>query len=657
MYRGAYLGGMIRLKNSYDMIIKIRAFEETILSLFEQNRLSGTTHTYIGEEATAAALMNYVTENDTVFSNHRCHGHYLAYGGPEERLLAEIMSKESGLCHGKGGSQHIRYKNFFSNGIQGGIVPDALGVAFSKKLDGKQDNTIVFLGDGTLGQGVVYESLNIASIFQVPIIFVVEDNQYAMSTKRIDAISGNISERISSYGIKTFDITSTDFDKLTSFFADVFSYINQERKPTCIVIHNYRLGAHSKGDDTRAPEEIAENMINDPMLIVRNKIGAVEFDKIYNHYKAVFMELADSLENEAIISIDEPINQINHSNVSFLYTGNERCVERIRGVFFDKLKENKNIVMYGEDVCDPYGGAFKVTKGLSTKYKNQVFNMPISEACMTGIAVGMAMTGKIPVAEMMFGDFITLGFDQLLNHAVKYNWVYGDDINVPMIVRAPMGGKRGYGPTHSQSLEKYLIGIPLLKVLALSYVHDPAVLYRQLFACIDGPTVVIENKKLYAERIANIENNNYEQFEVKEANNYGYSTLLFTMDSEMKPDYVILTYGGMVRDCLQAAEQLMIDDEIQVDVIVLSQLSPLPFADLRDFLDINSNIVFVEEGSKSAGIGAEIIASCAENKIGREYIRIAAYDCPIPNGIVLENQVVPDKNKVIKIIRSSYYGN
>ena len=215
--------------NMYETVIKIRAFEEHVLDMFEKNLLSGTTHTYIGEEATAVAIMQFIRDNDTVFSNHRCHGHYLAYGGSEKELLAELMSKESGICHGKGGSQHLHYKNFYTNGIQGGIVPNALGVAFSDKLKGNDNRTIVFLGDGTLGQGVVYEAFNLAAILDAPMVFVVEDNGYAMSTKCSDVIYGDISERIQAFGIKTYDITSTDTDELYAFLK-VCLIIYQEKK-------------------------------------------------------------------------------------------------------------------------------------------------------------------------------------------------------------------------------------------------------------------------------------------------------------------------------------------------------------------------------------------------------------------------------------------
>ncbi len=274
---------------------------------------------------------------------------------------------------------------------------------------------------------------------------------------------------------------------------------------------------------------------------------------------------------------------------------------------------------------------------------------------MVGMAVGMAMAGKIPVVEMMFGDFVTLGFDQLLNHAVKYGWVY-DNLSVPMIVRTPMGGKRGYGPTHSQSLEKYLIGIPLLKVIALSMLHDPAVLYRKLFSSITSPTVVIENKKLYAERIAKVMGSKLGIFTAKEVNNYGYSTIRLTIDPDSLPDFTAITYGGMVKDVIEASEQLMIEDEVQLDIIVLSQLAPVPVNDLKELLKKTSKIVTVEEGTKTSGIGAELIAACIENEIGSGFIRIAALDCPIPNGIALECQMLPNKDTIVEKIRSVYYG-
>lgn len=645
-------------EKQYKTVIKIRCFEEKILSLFSENKLSGTTHTYIGEEATAASIMKYVGDNDVVFSNHRCHGHYLAYGGPMEKLLAEIMSKEIGLCQGRGGSQHIRYKNFFTNGIQGGIVPNALGVAFAKKLDGKKDNTVVFIGDGTLGQGVVYESLNIASVYEIPLVVVVEDNQYAMSTKRTDVISGDICTRLSGFNVKTFEIESTDVDELNDFFKKVFDYVNTNRKPVCAVVHNYRLGAHSKGDDTRPIEEVQKHKAKDPVLLVKEKIGEDNYQAIKKAFDKELNELVAKLEKEQSIRITE--NTAEESNEyqgqSYFYDGNKRCVELISDAFDSELNKNKRIIIYGEDVCDPYGGAFKATKGLSTKYPNNVFNMPISEQCMVGMGVGMAMFGKIPVVEMMFGDFITLGFDQLLNHATKYSWVYGGDIKVPLVVRMASGGKRGYGPTHSQSLEKYLIGIPLIKIVSLSSLIDPRVFYNHLFSTIESPTVVLENKKLYSERIISIQNEQYDIFTVKEVNNFGYPTIHLSVSQGDKPDYYIVTYGGMVNDAVEAAKELMMNEEISVDVIVLTQIAPLPIKDLKEILENGSKVIFVEEGNKTGGIGAEFISTMIENNFSNSFYRIASLDIPIPNGIILEQQMVPNKETIIEFVKENYYG-
>lgn len=641
------------MQNIYEKTIRIRCFEEHILDLFSKNMLSGTTHTYIGEEATAVAVMSHVKEDDVVFSNHRCHGHYLAYGGSERALLAEIMSKSSGLCQGRGGSQHIHYKNFFTNGIQGGIVPNAVGVALAKKLQNKDSNAIVFLGDGTLGQGIVYESMNMAAIYDIPVVFIIEDNSYAMSTRREDAVAGDIKKRIEGFDITAFDIESTDVDELDEFFKLVFSYVNKNRKPVCAVVHNYRLGAHSKGDDTRDPAEIEAHRKYDPIKIIRDRIGIEEVDRLKDQYKKELSSLTQDLltEDSIIIDLSDESESASHENTSLLETEAMRCVEEIRDAFADALKRDDRVILIGEDIRDPYGGAFKATKGLSDLKSSHVMNTPISEACIVGMSVGLAMAGMTPVSEMMFGDFITLGFDQLLNHAVKYSWVYGGDVKVPMVIRVPSGAGRGYGPTHSQSLEKYLVGIPGLNVLALNRYINAKSFYDRLFSTISEPTVVIENKKMYAQRTIPVAEGTYRDFEVTEENSADFPTIYFKMDSSNTPDVALVAYGREIDLALQAAEELMIADEIQADVIALTRISPVPIDDLKNLISKSAYIITVEEGTIQNGIGAEIIALCAENKLGRNHYRIAAPNIPIPNGIVLEDQIMPNTSTITELVR------
>lgn len=636
--------------NDYEKIIRIRAFEEYVLEMFSKGQISGTTHTYIGQEATAVAAFSFVRPQDKVFSNHRCHGHYLAYGGPERMLLAEIMSRETGMCEGRGGSQHIHFRNFYTNGVQGGIVPNAVGMALAEKHMGHDSNAVVFLGDGTLGQGVVYESVNIAAIYNAPVMFVIEDNQYAMSSKRSDMLAGDIRERISAYDIHTVEIESTDIGELKTFFGEVFSYLNDMRRPACAIVHNYRLGAHSKGDDTRDINEIGYHREKDPVRSIISAIGEEEYTRLYNGCREYLERLTEEIKTEGYVNITAQCDRKYKYADTMLCHKDERVVDGIVRSFEDALSEDDRVILMGEDIRDPYGGAFKCTKGLTEKFDSRVWNMPISEAAMVGIAVGMAMCGLLPVVEMMFGDFITLGFDQLLNHAVKYHYVYGEGVTIPMIVRVPSGAKRGYGPTHSQSLEKFLVGIPQLHVIALSRFHDPRKMYEALFHTVSEPTIVVENKKLYAEKCNISEDGECGIFEVEEYDSTGYSTISLYADKDSEPDCYLITYGGMAEDAAEAAEKLMMDDEIAVRLIIMGQLSPLPIEDIVKIVKTDAPVVTVEEGTGTGGIGAEIIAQCIERGIYNKFYRIASPDMPIPNGIELERQVIPDAERIIREI-------
>lgn len=655
---------MNKLEQQAKKIIEIRAFEETILSLFSQNKLSGTTHTYIGQEATAVGIMEHVSEDDKIFSNHRCHGHYLAYGGEAKALLAEIMSKESGLCQGRGGSQHIHYKNFFSNGVQGGIVPNAVGIAWADKLSGRNGITVVFIGDGTLGQGIIYESFNMAALHDCPVLFVVEDNSYAMSTPRTSAVSGDIADRIRGFGIETSEITSNDVEELDACFEKAFQYVRNNKKPFCQVVHNYRLAAHSKGDDFRDPQEIAEWKEKDPIRIIEKKLSKTICEQYRKEADNKLADIIEQLEKENCISIPDYTQKYIsdttrkqqtelYSASDYLNTENDKVLTAINHALNDSMAHDSSMIILGEDIRDPYGGAFRVTKGLSLEYSDRVINTPISEPAIAGICVGLAMNKMFPIMEIMFGDFISLCFDQILNHGCKYGWVYGDDVQVPVIFRLPSGGGRGYGPTHSQSLEKYLTGIPMLTVIALTQFLNVEKQYKNAIAHCNSPMVIVENKKMYGERIKVCQDNMIGNFCVSLSNNCISPTLRLSLDENTKPDAVIITYGGMSALAVESAEKLMLEEEIQVDVIILTQLAPLPLEDLKELIDKNTCVGTLEEGNYSGGIGAQIISALAEHDIGKKYFRIASMDVPVPNGVVLENQILPDVNKITEKIIST----
>ena len=251
----------------YKTMLIIRRFEERLLAEFSAGKLVGTTHVYIGQEADAAGIFSVTDPEDVVFSNHRCHGHFLAYGGEPYRLAAELMGKSTGLVGGRGGSQHIQWRNFYSNGIQGGIVPVATGMALAEKVQQTGKITLVFIGDGTLGEGVLYESLNIAALWKLPILFVLENNGYAQTTPVEKGVAGSMAGRFTAFGIPVWERDTTDVLEICSAAQEAIRHVRSEVRPGCLILHTYRFSAHSKGDDPRSPEELARIRTFDPLKL------------------------------------------------------------------------------------------------------------------------------------------------------------------------------------------------------------------------------------------------------------------------------------------------------------------------------------------------------------------------------------------------------
>lgn len=245
----------------------IRRFEETLLELFEEGLLTGTTHCYIGQEANAVGIFEHLEPGDHVFSNHRCHGHYISQTGDARGLLAEIMGKRQGVCGGIGGSQHIWAPQFKSNGILGGTVPAAAGVAFAMKLDGTNNISCVFIGDGTLGEGAVYETLNLASLWSLPLLIVLENNHWSQSTPITANLAGDIELRFEAFGIPARRIASTDVLEVDTVAEKEIAAVRASGTPRALIIDTYRLCHHSKSSDGRPEEEVKKRWASEPLAI------------------------------------------------------------------------------------------------------------------------------------------------------------------------------------------------------------------------------------------------------------------------------------------------------------------------------------------------------------------------------------------------------
>lgn len=256
----------------------IRQVERLFLDLFSRGMIRGTVHTCYGQEACAVGVMNAVDrDRDVVFSNHRGHGHFLAYSMPEPPLkgfMAEVMALPGGLCGGRGGSQHLHWRNFYSNGVQGGMVPLASGAALAEKKRETGAIVIVFIGDGTMGQGIVYESLNIASCWQLPVLFVLEQNCYAQTTSFQAAHSGWLERRAEPFDIATTVLDGNDVVLVYNEVREIAARVRSACRPHFLVLNTYRLGPHSKGDDIRSAEEISTRMSAEPLVRVRQKLDA-----------------------------------------------------------------------------------------------------------------------------------------------------------------------------------------------------------------------------------------------------------------------------------------------------------------------------------------------------------------------------------------------
>jgi TPP-dependent pyruvate/acetoin dehydrogenase alpha subunit len=264
----------------YEAILLIRLFEERVLRLFDEGKLSGTTHTCIGQEALAVAAARSMDPQDLVFASHRNHGHYLARSDDPCGLLAELAGREGGVCLGRGGSQNICRDGFFSAGVQGGYMPIVAGMALAEKRRGSGRIVTAFIGDGTFGEGALYEALNVASLWKVPLLVVVEDNLYAQTTPSNLNLSGSMRARFEAFGIPAAEIESNDVGPLLSFFSEQYGDVRGGSGPRAAIVHTYRLAAHSKGDDDRPASEIASWRERDPVKLASAGLAAASVERI-----------------------------------------------------------------------------------------------------------------------------------------------------------------------------------------------------------------------------------------------------------------------------------------------------------------------------------------------------------------------------------------
>ena len=624
----------------------IRRTEELILDLFSRGLLSGTTHTCLGQELCQMAVVRALNDaDDVVLSNHRNHGHFMTYSGYFTGLVAEIMGREAGVCGGYGGSQHMAFRHFHSNGVQAGMTGIGAGLALARKMGNSRALVATMIGDGTLGEGLLYESMNLASIWKAPVLFVVENNGIAQTTYTQDTIGGTIEARGQAFGLLTWhlDDSASDFSQSV---ANIVDEMRAAGRPGMLVIDTRRLGPHSKGDDLRDEQERSAIVDRDPLTAIGKRLSPSERESIETRNAAFLREVeAEALASPEACFASAPehaLRSARASNVAMQPAKAANVRGAINAALRDLLSTDNNVIVLGEDLHEPYGGAFKVTAGLSSDFAGRVISTPISEAGITGAGIGLALAGKRPVVEIMFADFLSLCMDQIYNHAVKFPGMF-PEVDVPLVIRTPCGGRRGYGPTHSQSPENIFVSVPGLTVIYGSHRHNVGQLLADTVRRWPNPTIFLEHKLLYGEAQDPLD------YSLVPANAADPGAELFPTlrRGSATPDVTLVSFGGMLPLVERAAKRLAEEEELEVEIITPSMLAPLPRQTLLSVLLQRSHIAVVEESHHEFGVSAEILASLAEAGYRGKVIRIGTPPAPIASARSLERDQLPDEQTIV----------
>jgi 2-oxoisovalerate dehydrogenase E1 component len=645
-------------------MLEIRYFEEKVMDLLSKDIIKGASHLYVGEEAIAVGATAAINDSDYITSTHRGHGHCIAKGGDLKLMLAEVCGKYTGYCKGKGGSMHIadvKAGNLGATGIVGSNIPVATGAGLSFKMRKTNKVVLCFFGDGAANTGVFHESVNLASIWNLPVVYICENNLYGMSVAVNRAFPfKDIAERAKGYNIPGFISDGMDVLNVKEVVENAVERARKGRGPTIVECKTYRYYGHSRSDPRayRTREEETEWKNRDPIVTFEKKLiddNILTRKKIEQIKESVAKEI-DEAEKFAINSPYPPIETLFDGLYTDLYSDHSlnnltevkskdlklkeiRYVEALNEALREEMLRDENVFLMGEDI-GIYGGAYQVTTGLYKQFGSErVRDTPISEAAIAGAAAGAAMTGLRPVAELMYIDFSTIAADQIINIAAKNRFMFGGKSTVPVVYRTQGGAGRGIAEHHSQSLEAMYEHVPGIFVVMPSTPFDAKGLLK---TCIrdNNPIMFIEHKMLYNSK-----------GEVPEAE---YTIPLGVADIKRRgTDVTIIAYSRMVLFALNAANELA-KEKINVEVIDPRTLKPLDTKTIIDSVKKTNKAIVVHEGYKTCGIGAEIVAQIMENAfdyLDAPVLRVAGEDVPIPMSPVLEEAAIPSEEKIIKAVK------
>ncbi len=653
---------------------RIRCFEERVAGLKRSLQVYGLIHLSVGGEGVAAAVCAQLRDEDVVYSGHRAHGHAIAKGAPTERLMAELMGRVDGLCRGLGGSMHLvdRDHGFFgATGVVGGNLPLALGNALAARVRGGDEVTIVFFGDGAVQAGHFHESVNLAALWRLPVIFVCENNGVAEFTSRAEHTTVElVSDVVAPYGLQRKTVEGSDVPAIFEAFGAFLERARAGNGPFLLECLTHRRRGHYEGDPEQYRDPVAEEE-----WTRRDPVAQLQAHTIENGW--LDRDSTAEIERESPAEIERAVQFARESRYpepgtaerlvyASAYAQQGGCAEKgsymepfsahpsavagpdgemtfvqaINTTLAKAMRADERVIVLGEDVAE--GGPYMATAGLADEFgRNRVLNTPISEGAVCGVAVGAAQAGLRPVVEIMFIDFITLALDQLVNQAAKAHFMSGGQLSVPMVLRTTCGAGSRSGAQHSQSLEAWLTHVPGLKVVMPSSAADAAGLLASAIAD-PNPVVFVENRALYFRR---------EQLpEAPEPLQLGRAATL-----RSGAEITIVATSRLVGEALEAAERLAADGA-QAEVIDPRTLVPLDLQTIARSVRRTGRAVVAHEAVTLSGFGAELAAQiqdAAFDRLEAPIQRVGAPFAPVPVSPPLEDAYRPGAGDIYAAARTA----
>ncbi len=643
----------------YRTMLRIRRFDQGVADLFKEGLVKGTAHSYVGQEAVAAGACAALTPADFVVSHHRGHGHCIAKGASLEKMMAELMGRVTGYCKGLGGSMHIADLDLNilgANGIVGAGIGIGTGAALSNKLRSNNAVGVVFFGDGAANEGIFHECLNVGSVWKLPVVYLCENNQYALSTSMKDSTSiDRVAGRSSAYSMPGVTVDGNDVLAVHAAVREAVDRARSGGGPTLIEALTYRWGDHSMRANLpryRTEAEEGEWRKLDAVARFEHKLET-EHGFTGEALAAIRAEVEAELAAAKAFAVASPepsLQDLENAVYAPHYAPTEprpgpgrelSFAEALKEALSQEMERDPRVFVLGEDV-GKIGGIFAATRGLIEKFgPERLRDTPISEAAIAACAVGAAITGMRPVAEVQIFDFITHMMDMIVNQSAKFRFMLGGKPTVPLVIRGPQGGGIRLAAQHSQSLEAWFTHVPGLVVLAPSSPYEAKGL---LISAIreDNPVIFLEHKLLYVGKKASVPEESY-------AIPIGKAAI-----KRPGQDVTLVATLAMVDSAMQAATRLETEG-IDVEVIDPRTLRPLDEETILRSVQKTSRLVSAHEGWKRWGFGAEVAAMVAEHAIDwldAPILRVGARDSPMPYNDKLERLVIPSTDDIVEALKA-----